>query len=548
MKHDFADMRHSFAVMRRSLLFCLSFWFVIHLAAERVEPLLRGWVRHQLAPFNAMCPLWTPPTSGEEARRTKVGCVATALEEIISYHGRDIVLLDTLPGWTTPHYAVDTLLPGLRVKVSEILPRYEEGAYDAESARAVALLSLMCGTAARMNYGLDESGAGVHRLIDPLRRAFGWKSVAYLDSYQYAPSDWEEILRNELRAGRPVFYTGYTMNLAGHAFVIDGFDEEGRFHCNFGYGGAYDDGWFRLDRFSNFEHPDDITETGVRQGFFCNHTALLLAPDSVDFRLPDTLVRTGREVVVEEVRLLRPAVAGIYTPISVTLRNSAAVPLTTPFEVLTNLPTDTLIFRQGEYAALFGATLAPGERRTMTINCRFKQTGERLLRISPDDKTIVHEQTLHVAEHRPTTLRVGVPSVSFPTSESVEFTLPVSNEGEGSNGSLVTFCLMPTAEVINEGDYRRYAYVHLAPGERSVLTAAFARLRPGSTHTLLVRNDWKVRQTLTFTQPALPDGIAQPSETLRREGERMYDLSGRRVRPGVQPSIVVCRGRKLWRR
>ena len=138
--------------------------------------------------------------------------------------------------------------------------------------------------------------------------------MALVDSYDYDPRDWIELLKNERRAGRPVFYTGYTMNLFGHAFVLDGFDDDDRFHFNFGFGGAYDAGWFRLDEFAVFQRPSDITPAGIAQGFVANHTALLLHPDSVDFALPHKLARTGREIAVDEFRPLATPEVGIYTP------------------------------------------------------------------------------------------------------------------------------------------------------------------------------------------------------------------------------------------
>ncbi len=534
-------MRPRFLIFSLLVLLALPAW------SERTRPLLDGWVRHQLAPFNNACPEWLVTGSLPTGQRTKVGCVATALESILSYHGRPVILADSIVGRTTEHFAVPTLPMGMRIDVTDILPRYEEGGYSERNAEAVAQLSLLCGAMAQMNYGLNESGANVARVVEPLRRVLGWKSVAYLDSYQFSPEAWLELLRSEIRAGRPVLYTGYTMNLKGHAFVLDGYDDDGRFHFNFGYGGAYDSCWYRLDAFNIFEHPDDRTDLGVQQGFFCNQMALLLAPDSVDFHIPDTLVRTGREVVVEDMTLLQPAERGIFTPIRLTLRNTSDRALTTPFELFTNLPTDTLIFRQGDYGALHGATLQAGEQRTFTIHARFDAAGERILRLSPDDSLVIAEQPLTITEPAGSQLVFGTPSMDYDvTTQTATFLIPLRNEGAGRSGDLLTFGLMPTADLIPDGDFRHYAYAYLASGEAQTLRVDFRGITPGSTHTFVVRAPWTIRRSLTFT--AAPSSLSSTiKSTTPDTTEPLYDLSGRRVSPNTQPTIIVRKGEKLLR-
>ena len=136
------------------------------------------------------------------------------------------------------------MLPGTHVDTRLILNNYDTEAATPEAIDAVARLSLYCGMAAQMNWGLNESGASVHRLVEPLKRAFGCGFVHYADSYRYAPSEWVKMIAREVRAGRPVLYAGYTQFMEGHAFVVDGIDAEGLFHVNWGYGGRYD-GYFR---------------------------------------------------------------------------------------------------------------------------------------------------------------------------------------------------------------------------------------------------------------------------------------------------------------
>ena len=60
----------------------------------------------------------------------------------------------------------------------------------------------------------------------------------------YSPSEWETIIYEELQNGRPVYHAGYSMG-GGHAFVCDGYDGNGMYHFNWGWGGSYD-GYYKL--------------------------------------------------------------------------------------------------------------------------------------------------------------------------------------------------------------------------------------------------------------------------------------------------------------
>ena len=52
--------------------------------------------------------------------------------------------------------------------------------------------------------------------------------------------EWMELIRQELNSGRPILYAGQTEDYSAHAFVIDGYDENGMVHVNWGWGGDYD--------------------------------------------------------------------------------------------------------------------------------------------------------------------------------------------------------------------------------------------------------------------------------------------------------------------
>ena len=52
------------------------------------------------------------------------------------------------------------------------------------------------------------------------------------------------MMKTELDAGRPILYAGNDSGGgAGHAFICDGYNSEGKFHYNFGWYGTCD-GWY----------------------------------------------------------------------------------------------------------------------------------------------------------------------------------------------------------------------------------------------------------------------------------------------------------------
>lgn len=487
---------------------------------------LLPFVRHQRAPYNSHCPFYKN-SAGETTRyRCVVGCVATALEEVISYYRRTVVLQDTLHGWESPHHSpVADVLPGTRVDCRLIRNNYDTEDYSPEEADAVARLSYYCGVAAKMKWGIESSGANASRLTAPLKKAFGYGYVQEVDSYQYTPDDWQQLIRNELYAGRPVFYTAFNMWMGGHAFVIDGLDENGFVHVNWGYGGSYD-GFFRLDVLNYNEPPGQLTPEGMEAGFFCNHQALLLHPDPQEVQLPTPLARTGQEISITQVRADLPPETGKRTPLTIDVRNNTGMTLTTPFEFFTNAEQDTALLEQGDFIALGGVTLGPHEHRRLKIHASFEEAGQRILRISPDDSTFLRHDTLQVAEGRPPQLTFHEPHIECSGNGRIRCHVPVSNAATaGRCGQEVLYEVGPgDAQTVKDG-VRHSRHLYILPGETKTDTISFGCLLPGATYTLLVRSPWNVMTQKTFVVPDL-SGIV-PDTLSGDMPKRYYDLSGK---------------------
>lgn len=517
------------------------------LTGKRVEPLLQS-VRDQDDPFNGSCPNYLQPNGVLSQERCLSGCVATCLEQVVSYWRYPESLRDTLYGWSTDNYDIPDVMPGAVIDWTNILPDYRNG-YSEKEAQAVADLSYWLGMAVHMNWGLSSSGANIFRAVGPMQRVFGYQTVQYVQRCFYRNDTWNRLLRNELENGRPICYVGHNMALSGHAFNIDGVDEQGFYHLNWGYGGRYD-GWFDLDFLNPFEPAGDATDLGRTEGFYSNQSALLLCPTVVETLQADSLTEAEAlsQVVVENVTFLREPDTEGYVIGDVTMCNTGENDRYFTFEVITNSPSDTDVFRQADYVAISAVSLLPHQRKTFPIYCRFAQTGNRLLGISADDSTFLYRCPLTINQGTPPELRWGDIYVQqYVTADkklTAEFSIPVSNEAAmGTAGGLVTYNLCP---VDGNENIRHWEILQLPAGREQTLTIRYANLIEGQAYTFLVRYPWTVQAQLTFiaTESGAADGV-ENIHIEKKEEDSYYDLLGRRL---LHPrrGLNIINGKKIW--
>lgn len=104
---------------------------------------------------------------------------------------------------------------------------------------AVAKLLSDVGIACEMMYGYNGSGAYTYDAYYALLDHFNYQvGYAYRDDYD---GDFDELMRGWLDYHYPLYFSGH--GSGGHAFVLDGYDNQGRFHVNWGWGGSYN-GYF----------------------------------------------------------------------------------------------------------------------------------------------------------------------------------------------------------------------------------------------------------------------------------------------------------------
>ena len=246
---------------------------------------------NQEEPYNNKTPLGYYSNSNT-GYHCVTGCVATAMAQVL-YHQRFVNATQaTIPGyqnywyWPSPsgdmHATLEAVPSGTALEWNNMVDNYEQTTTP-EQKEAVANLMLYCGTAVNMKYNLPEAGgssASVSAIPDAFKKYFGYsRGTRYVQRNEYTDSEWDNLIYNEIASGRPVIYGGQTANDEGHAFIVHGYDGNGKYAINWGWGG-YQDNYFTLDKLT----PDDQGTGGGSGGYNYDQEAVVyLAKDDGTF-------------------------------------------------------------------------------------------------------------------------------------------------------------------------------------------------------------------------------------------------------------------------
>ncbi len=199
-------------------------------AAFTGEKLLNTAKWNQNAPFNKYTP-----------SNYVTGCVATAGAIVMKHHG--------YPAKGTGSHSYTWNGKDLTANFehdydwANMPTKYTVG--NDEAFDGVARLMSDLGVAVEMKYAKGGSGASMEDLLTALKKYFGYSKYARLLAIADLGAEvWNDRLRAEIDANRPILYSAVDSNKGGHSFVIDGYKDES-FSVNWGWGG-YCDGFYRI--------------------------------------------------------------------------------------------------------------------------------------------------------------------------------------------------------------------------------------------------------------------------------------------------------------
>lgn len=197
---------------------------------EEVTPFITTtW--DQQYPYNAQC-----PTSG--GSNCVTGCVATAMAQVMNYTKWPVDAVSAMDSYITTTSKIT--VPALEATTFD---------WSAMGDDDVARLMRYCGQSVEMDYGVSGSSASNGKIPYAMTNVFGYdQNVRLVFREGYRDAVWEDMLYEELHAGRPIIYGGQGA-YGGHTFILHGY-REGLFYVNWGWSGAYD-GYFAI---SALEH------------------------------------------------------------------------------------------------------------------------------------------------------------------------------------------------------------------------------------------------------------------------------------------------------
>ncbi len=217
-----------------------------------------GWSQHE--PFN----LYTP-------HNYPTGCVATAMAIVMQYHRWPVNGAHSLDySQSTQHFITDFDHSNYDW---ENMPEGDGNNATQEESENVSKLMVDLGTAVGMHYSQNASGAPSTNIAPVLRYHLRYKqSLRYVTKASFGETRWEEMMRAEIDANRPVIYNGWNEYDEGHSFVLDGYVGK-KFYFNWGWGGE-NEAAFLLSTFAD-EDPTKFSPKFYRM----NDAIIGIEPD-----------------------------------------------------------------------------------------------------------------------------------------------------------------------------------------------------------------------------------------------------------------------------
>jgi hypothetical protein len=133
--------------------------------------------------------------------------------------------------------------------------------YTEAQGKEVAALMARLGAAMQTRYDADMSGSTMLEVFKAMISNFQYPSSKMYYRSSMVEDDFRSLLINDIDNNLPILYSSTT---GGHIFVCDGYDDNGNFHFNWGWGGLAN-GFYALDALKP-------TYTGIGAGDLGDYT------------------------------------------------------------------------------------------------------------------------------------------------------------------------------------------------------------------------------------------------------------------------------------
>lgn len=214
-----------------------------------------------------------------------VGCAGTAMAQILNYweYPKSV---DGLPGYMNEY--TFSQIPSLGARTFDydlVLDQYtyltEDGrlgmmpGVTQENKDEVAWLCRYASQACEVNFKSSYSGTTVLKQKNGfLKMGYdsnlklvsneAWPAMQTWNTENYTDEEWNALICEQLEKGHPIPYNS-AGGTDGHAYIIDGVDADGLYHCNWGYYG-YADGYYAFGAFNPVVLGEELE---LNDGFLC---------------------------------------------------------------------------------------------------------------------------------------------------------------------------------------------------------------------------------------------------------------------------------------
>lgn len=234
-----------------------------------IEPLLSTeW--GQGSPYNNMCPKFFT------GKRCYTGCVATAMAQVLYYfyctqpEKMDDEIASSIPAYdcetTWKGYGsihVESISTDNYINWDAITDTYGSSSSEA-SKDAVANLMYLCAASVESDFKQNSTSAPLVTFYqyekpngDPKNPGADYalsvyfsvqnsSDNTYLSETKFTDDELLDIIKSNLNDKSPILISGTDSIKGGHAFIIDGIDDQENVHINWGWNGRYN-GYFKIN-------------------------------------------------------------------------------------------------------------------------------------------------------------------------------------------------------------------------------------------------------------------------------------------------------------
>lgn len=205
----------------------------------------------QATPYWNECPQFMNSDNEEDGYELAyTGCVATSMSQLMNFYKYPEQTPHVIPAYTFTYsdgnYNYSTVqMEELHITTFDWAHMKDSytGAENEVYTSAVAHLMFYVGCAVKSQYGVSSTGA----YTDDIPVAFNLLGYGSKLAYRndYTQEVWDEMVYQELAAGRPMIYNGTAGSGGGHSFICDGYEYGNYFHINWGWSGM-GNGYFQL--------------------------------------------------------------------------------------------------------------------------------------------------------------------------------------------------------------------------------------------------------------------------------------------------------------